>query len=329
MRNKQVIQFLIIFTIGGFFLYFVFKGIQWSDLSQKLADANYAWIALGMSIGVFSHLIRAWRATMFYKPLGYDVKVSQSFFAVMIGYMMNYIIPRAGEVSRCAVLNRTNDMPVQKTLGTVVTERIVDMVILLLLLGVVFFFNIDLLMGYLDNNMSPQSDANAGFPYKLIFFGLIVAIFAALYFFRNKLKQLPVYTKIAGILSGFAEGLLSIRNLQQPVLFVVLSIVIWLCYVLMMYFCLFAMTPTANLTFMNALVVFAIGTIGMIIPAPAAGAGTFHFAIMQSLMLFGVPEADGIAYATIVHGVQMAVLVLIGALCSIPVFLFNRKNKIA
>jgi glycosyltransferase 2 family protein len=327
LRNKQVIQFLIIFTIGGFFLYFVFKGIQWSDLSQKLADANYAWIALGMAIGVFSHLIRAWRATMLYKPMGYEIGVLRSFYAVMVGYMMNYIIPRAGELSRCAALSKTDDIPVQKSLGTVVTERIVDMVFLLILLGLVFVMNIDLLLSFLQQHEQATTAQSGGINIKWVLALLSIGVAVMLFMLRKKITSHPIYKKISDVVAGFAEGLLSIKHVKQPILFIVLSAIIWLCYVLMMYFCLFAMSATANLTFMNTLVVFAIGTIGMIIPAPAAGAGTYHFAVMQSLLLFGVPEADGIAYATIVHGVQMIVLVLIGAFCSIPVFLINRKNK--
>lgn len=323
MKKKQAIQLFIIFVVGGFFLYFVFKGIAWSDLKQKLAAANYSWIALGMGIGVLSHWIRAWRATLLYAPMGYAIPVKSSFYAVMTGYMMNYLIPRAGELSRCAALTKSHDLPVEKSLGTVVTERLVDMLMLLLILVGVFTLNFSLLLSYLETN-APQS-STSGISLKWLILGFAVIILALIYLLRKRIQAHPFYTKIASIVTGFMEGLLSIKQVKQPILFIILSILIWVCYILMMYFCLFAMPTTANLTFMNTVVVFAVGTVGMIIPAPAAGAGTYHFAVMQSLMLFGVPEADGIAYATIVHGVQMVVLVLIGAVCSIPLFLIMKK----
>jgi uncharacterized membrane protein YbhN (UPF0104 family) len=326
VKGKQVIQYLLIFAIGGFFLYFVFKGIAWQELRSKLSGANYYWIALGMLTGVFSHWVRAWRATALYKPLGFSVSTLRSFYAVMVGYMMNYIIPRAGELSRCAVLNKTDDLPVQKSLGTVITERIVDMVILLLLLALVFFMNVDLIMNYISGQLQSRG-GNTGSGYKLILLVVLGLMAVAGWLVFKKFSTHPILLKVKTILTGFVEGLLTIRAVANPMLFVFQSIVIWLCYVLMMYFCLFAMDATASLTFMNTLVVFAIGTIGMIIPAPAAGAGTYHFAVMQSLLFFGVAEGDGIAYATLVHGVQMIVLIAIGALCSIPVFLLNKKKN--
>lgn len=307
-------------------MYFVFKGIEWKELSQKLKGANYYWIALGMLVGVISHWVRAWRATALYMPLGFTVTSLRSFYAVMVGYLVNYIIPRAGEVSRCAVLNKTDDLPVQKTLGTVITERIVDMAMLVLILLLVFFMNAQLIVQYVNEQWQRRAGISLS-GNKLIIAGIVLVAFVAGWFLLKKLAVHPVVIKIKQILTGFAEGLLSIRSVANPVLFIFQSMVIWLCYILMMYFCLFALNATSALTFYDTLVVFAIGTIGMIIPAPAAGAGTYHFAVMQSLMLFGVSESDGIAFATLVHGVQMIVLIAIGIVCCIPVFLLGKKKN--
>lgn len=307
-------------------MYFVFKGIEWKELSQKLKGANYYWIALGMFVGVISHWVRAWRATALYMPLGFTVTSLRSFYAVMVGYLVNYIIPRAGEVSRCAVLNKTDDLPVQKTLGTVITERIVDMAILVLILLLVFFMNAQLIVQYVNEQWQSRAGISPS-GNKLLLAGMVLVAFVAGWFLLKKLAAHPIVMKIKQILTGFAEGLLSIRSVANPVLFIFQSMVIWLCYILMMYFCLFALNATSALTFYDTLVVFAIGTIGMIIPAPAAGAGTYHFAVMQSLMLFGVSESDGIAFATLVHGVQMIVLMAIGIVCCIPVFLLGKKKN--
>lgn len=324
---KSAIQYGIVALIGAFFLYFVFKGTDWNDLLLKFESANYWWIAAGMSISIFSHYIRAYRAVMLYDVLHYNVKVKNSFYAVMIGYMMNYIIPRAGEVSRCAALTKTDDIPVNKSLGTVVTERIFDMVILLVILLVVFLFQFDLLAQFIATSLSATTEEPSGLNIKLLL--LIAVTVGAIFLFiiRKKLATNPVFIKIMGLLLGFGEGLMSIRKVKKPLLFIVLSVVIWLCYVLMMYFCLFAMEATSNLSFMDCLTVFVIGSIGMIIPAPGAGAGTYHFAVMQSLLLFGVAEADGIAYATIVHGVQMILLLAIGAVCSLLVLAQHKKKN--
>jgi glycosyltransferase 2 family protein len=323
---KSAIQYGIIGLIGAFFLYFVFKGTDWSDLLVKFQLTNYWWIAAGMSISILSHYIRGYRAVMLYEVMHYNVKVKNSFYAVMIGYMMNYIIPRAGEVSRCATLTKTDDIPVNKSLGTVVTERIFDMIILLAILFIVFLFQFDLLVNFISNSLSAGSNASTGPNIKLILLGVAVAGALFIYLIRKKLATHPLFVKLMGLLLGFGEGLMSIRKVKKPILFILLSIAIWFCYVLMMYFCLFAMEATASLSFMDCLTVFVIGSIGMIIPAPGAGAGTYHFAVMQSLLLFGVAEADGIAYATIVHGVQMILLLAIGAVCSLLVLAQHKKK---
>jgi uncharacterized membrane protein YbhN (UPF0104 family) len=327
-RIKSIIQFSVITLIGGFFLYFVFKGIDWSDLLDKFNHTNYGWIAIGLFIAMISHFIRAYRATMLYDVLGYKVPVSNSFYAVMIGYMMNYIIPRAGEVSRCAALTKTDDIPVNKSLGTVVTERVFDMVILLLFLGVVFFVQFDMINGYIQKSFSGKDVEASGISLKWILAGIVAVGGVLFWVLRKKLATHPLYDKVMTMLKGFAEGLLSIRQVKRPFLFIVLSLMIWLCYLLMMYFCLFSMEATSHLSFMDCVTVFAIGTIGVVIPAPGAGAGTYHFAVMQSLLLFGVPEADGIAYATIVHGVQMIMFLLVGGLCSLAVLAMHKKKSV-
>jgi hypothetical protein len=327
-KLKSFLQFSVITIIGVCFLYFVFKGTDWNDLLEKFKQTNYWWIAAGMLVSIFSHFIRGYRATMLYEALDYKVPVKNSFYAVMIGYMMNYIIPRAGEVSRCAALTKTDDIPIDKSLGTVVTERIFDMVILLLIIAIVFLMQFDMLSDFLQKTFSSSQTTNSSAPnFKLIFIG-IIAVGLVLFLIRKKLIANPLFTKVMKLVKGFSEGLLSIRQVKNPILFVVLSITIWVCYIIMMYFCLFSMEATKNLGFMDCVTVFAIGSIGMIIPAPGAGAGTYHFAVMQSLLLFGVAQTDGIAYATIVHGVQMILLLLIGAVCSLLV-LSTQKKKLA
>ncbi len=327
-KLKSLIQYTVITLIGVFFLYFVFKGTDWSDLVTKFENANYWWITAGMIVSMFSHYLRGLRAVMLYEPLGYKVPVKNSFYAVMIGYMMNYIIPRAGEVSRCAALTKTDDIPVEKSLGTVVTERVFDMVILLIILAIVFFMQFELLSNFLKQSFGTnQQQTSSGFDIKWIL-GIIVLGFALVIFLiRKKLAANPLFKKVIDLLKGFGEGLLSIRKIKNPVYFVFLSIAIWFCYVMMMYFCLFATKATENLGFMECLTVFAIGAIGIVIPAPGAGAGTYHFAIMSSLLLFGVPQADGIAYATIVHGIQMILLLAIGSICSLLVLAMHKKKN--
>jgi uncharacterized protein (TIRG00374 family) len=325
---KKVIQYLVILLVGGGFMYYVFKDQNWAELWQKIATANLWWLSLGLLVSIFSHWLRAYRAVLMYDAMNYKIKTSNSFYAVLIGYMMNYFIPRAGEVARCATLNKSDNLPVEKSLGSVVTERIFDVIIMLFLLGLVFLIQFNLIWDFIQKalaNNQTQAATNS-FPIKLILLGLIVIMAAVAFVLRNKIKTHPLFSKILVVLKGFTDGLLSIKNVKKPYLFVLLSISIWACYILMMYFCFFALQSTEHLNFAACLTVFAIGSIGVALPAPGAGAGTYHYFISQSLLLFGVASVDGVAYATMVHGAQMVLLITLGLISSLILFL--KKSKL-
>ncbi|MBP9187831.1 MAG: flippase-like domain-containing protein [Bacteroidia bacterium] len=322
---KKTAQTAIIFAIGAAFLYFVFKGTNWPDLWQKFIQANFNWIAVGLAISLISHWLRAYRATMLYQAMDYKISTANSLHAVFIGYFINYFIPRGGEVSRCAALTKTNQLPIEKGLGSVIVERLVDMLMLVVIIGLVFLLQFNVIYDYITTNLGANKTAESNnLKYYLI--GATFLVGVMLWLMRKKLVALSLFIKLLDKVKGFAQGFASIKQVQKPVLFMVLSAGIWLCYILMMYFCLFALTATASLTFTQCLTVFAMGTIGMIIPAPGAGAGTYHFAVMQGLLLFGVAQEDGIAYATIVHGAQMVMFIVIGAISSLVVLSKHKQQ---
>ncbi len=326
---KKLIQYGIILLVGGGFLFLVFKDTNWTELFQKMANANLYWLTLGVFISLLSHWIRAYRATQLYDAMHFKVSATNSFYAVLIGYMMNYIIPRAGEVSRCAAISKTDDVPVEKSLGSVVTERLVDMAILVLILGLIFLMQFDLISNFIQSALNSQNTTNENqtIPIKWIVLGLLFLIGILLFVLRKKLVKSALFIRIFEMIQGFGDGLLSIRHVKNPYLFVFLSLLIWLGYILMMYVCLFSMDATSHLNFVDCLTVFAIGTIGVVLPAPGAGAGTYHFFVMQSLLLFGVAKEDGIAYATMVHGIQMLVLIALGAMASLIVLSKQKKKE--
>ncbi|MFY8020424.1 MAG: lysylphosphatidylglycerol synthase transmembrane domain-containing protein [Bacteroidia bacterium] len=323
---KNIVQYAIILAIGILFLSYVFNGIDWNDQLSRMKSANPYWLALGMAVSLLSHWFRAYRGILLYDALGYKTSSKNSFYAVLIGYMANYFIPRAGEVSRCASLSKTDGIPMEKSLGTVVTERVVDMFILLLILLVIFVLQIDLIKQFLESY--PILNENSQGSSIIKWFALVVILlgFLAAYIFRKRISGFPLVQRIVLLLKGFAEGLLSIKNVRSPFLFILLSVLIWMGYIFMMYTCLFALEATSNLSFVDCLTVFAIGTIGIVLPAPGAGAGTYHFFVMQSLLLFGVQKEDGIAYATLVHGTQMVFLIAAGLIAVLMVFLQKKKK---
>ncbi len=321
---KQAIQYAIVFAIGGLFLFLVFNKTDWQQLWSILSNANYYWIAVGMFISWISHIIRAYRATMLYEAMSYKVSVANSYHAVIIGYFMNYLIPRGGEISRAASVFKTNQLALEKGLGSIVTERLVDLIMMLFVLAIVFVFQVDLILSFLQKQTSNTSGTNSSSVNIIYIIGVVLLSVIFIFVFRKKITAFPLVLKVIDKLKGFASGLTSITKIKRPILFIVLSVCIWVCYILMMYFCLFALPGTSSLNFLQCLTVFALGTIGVIIPAPGAGAGTYHFAVTQGLLLFGVAETEGTAYATLVHGAQMIMFLILGVISSVIVL---RKTK--
>jgi uncharacterized protein (TIRG00374 family) len=252
--------------------------------------------------------------------------VKKTFSAVMVGYLVNYAIPRAGEVARCALLMRTDKIPVEKSLGTVVLERIFDFIILGLLVMATFIFQFDLIMEIyerLKGNSSSGSGQTSIIKYILLAGVLLGGIVLALFFiFRNKIKSTAIYIKIETMLLGFWTGMKSISQVKNKLLFIFYSLGIWFCYLMMMYFSFKGLHATEALGMNEALLVLVASTFGMVMPVPG-GTGPFHYFTRESLILFGVSAIDGTSYATIVHGAQLLMFATVGSIC----FLILRSEE--
>ncbi len=330
---KKTIQYFIVLAIGGAFLWFVFAGTDWTELWSKIKNADYYWISLGMAIGIFSHYLRGLRAVLMYEPLGYKVPVKHSFYAVLIGYFINYIIPRAGELSRCAALYKTDDIPVNKSLGTVVAERAFDLLLLVFILSFTTLAQLDFIDEVATKLSSEPMRATEPRSFylsiKFMLLAFVVIVGSVFLLFRKLLLAVPLVKKVLVLAKGFWEGIMTVRKIRKPSLFWIYSSGIWFGYLMMMYCCLKGMDATNELGMMACATVFALGCVGIVIPAPAAGAGTYHYFIILALSLYNVPREDALAYATLVHGAQMILLMLLGAISSVMVLLVQRKKNIA
>ncbi|MSQ78511.1 MAG: flippase-like domain-containing protein [Flavobacteriaceae bacterium] len=327
---KKTIQYSSILAIGGAFLWFVFAGTDWTELWSKIINANYYWISLGMAIGIVSHYLRGLRAVLLYEPMGFKVPVKHSFYAVLIGYFINYIIPRAGELSRCASLYKTDDIPVNKSLGTVVAERAFDLLLLVLILSFITLSQLDLINKVITKlggeTESVTEPRNFYLSIKFMLLVFVVVTGSVFLLFRKRLLAVPLVQKVLVLAKGFWEGIMTVRKVSKPSLFWIYSSGIWLGYLMMMYCCLKGMDATNQLGIMACATVFALGCVGIVIPAPAAGAGTYHYFIILALSMYDIPREDALAYATLVHGAQMILLIGLGAVSSVMVLLVQRKK---
>lgn len=320
-RLKAVFQYTFILALVAFLIWFSLRNLTVSggdgSYSSKLnylfktwQSANKGWLIAMAFLAILSHVIRAIRWRMLMEPSGYKPKLSSSFLSLMVGYLVNLVVPRGGEISRCYNLYKLEKTPVEISFGTVVIERLVDVVCLLILLLISFFVESEKLFLFIK-----ELPIGTGESRLQIFFYLGLGfIFIALicYYLYKKNKKINAFVVRTWI--GFKEGLLSVFKLQRKGLFIFYSLLIWFLYFAMSYTVIMAFPETSHLGIGAVLSLFAIGSIAMAVPLPG-GTGSYHVLVPQGLVfLYHIPQSDAVAFVFIFHGWQTAILILGGAI---------------
>ncbi len=322
-KFKNLGKYLISFLLASGLLYYVYKGQNISSLLAELSQTNYLWILLSFLVAILAHVSRAIRWNMLLEPLGYKPSIFNTFNAVMLGYGANFIFPRAGEVARCGILYKSDDIPVDKSIGTVVAERIVDLITMMVFMAVTFLLEFKTLMGFVLKYNQNQTTSDSLFKTYFFYLILFMVVIGAgiLYFFRNRILKMK-------FVKGLMEGILSIKDCKNIPLFIFHSVFIWFCYYLMMYFALKSLPSTSHLSPIISLSLLMISTMGMIIPVPG-GIGAYHFLVTEGLVLYGVNKESGAAFAGISHSLQiLEIFVLAGFSFFVSSYLISKaKNK--
>jgi len=258
------------------------------------------------------------------EPLGKKPRMLNVFLSVMVGYLMNLVIPRMGEISRCGVLARYEKISFTKLLGTVVTERITDVIMLLLLTIIVVVSQFGKILQFLKNNpdIVEKADHILLSPTMLI---AVVVIVALVVFFRKNISKSDFFEKIKKIITNFAEGLKTINKMNNKGWFIFHTVFIWFMYYLMLYVVFFSFDFTSSLSPIAGLTTFVLASFGMVAPVQG-GIGAWHFMAIQSLMVYGVEKSDGVIFAFLAHTSMTALLVVMG-LISLLVLPFVNKRK--
>jgi glycosyltransferase 2 family protein len=334
LKNKLIsaLKFIILLTIGVLFLLFAFKGQNPSKLFNDLRTADYSWVALSLLVSLAGHWLRAVRWNMLINPLGYRPSSKHTFYAVMTGYLANLAFPRMGEISRCGALTRTDHIPLNALIGTVILERIVDVMILflvLLLAGIMQFGLIsDFLYEHLFSGIITRVENNT-LLLTCLFTGFVLFIAVAFILFKRYKKWVyrsRFVAKSIELITGIRNGFITIRKINRPWLFIIYSIGIWFTYYLSTYLCFFAIKATSGLDAFAALFVLGIGGLGMSAPVQG-GIGAYHFLVSEGLVLLSVPKADGLSFATITHSSQTLLVLVIGSLSLIRILSLRRKTE--
>ncbi len=297
-----------------------------------MKNANYFWLGLSLVIGSFAQVSRAIRWQMLIKPLGFRPGFLNTLFAVMISYFANLLFPRLGEVTRCAVLTRYEKVPMQHLIGTVITERILDLIALALILLLGFVMEFDKILEYFNNGFQ-EVNATAVVEQKsffarnfiLITLGIGAATLTLTFLaFRKAIMKLRFYHKVRDAAKGMLDGVKSVRHVDKIGWMVFHSIFIWICYYMMMYVCIYSIPETSELSFGAVITAFVIGSVAMIISP--GGIGLYPVFVAGALMLYGVDKAFGSSFGMLVWGTQTISIVVFGSLSFILLPILNRTT---
>jgi len=327
-----ILKFVFFLGLGILFIWLSIKDLtaeERQEIIKAFHTANYNWVILGMVFGIFSHIFRALRWMMFMEPMGYKPRLRNSFYAVMIGYMANLAFPRLGEVTRCGILAKYEKIPFNKTLGTVITERAIDMVIFFLLFILMITTQIGTISDYMDETIYPKLLEKFGaLHYSRLFwitFGSLIILLGVLFFlFRHRLRKFKLYQQIKNLVIGFWEGLKSLSKIRRPWLFIFYSLSIWALYFLMLYVCFFCFPETSHLSFGAGLSALVLGTIGILITP--GGIGLYPALIEETMRLYGVALVTGLALGWIVWATQTLMILILGG-ASLLLLSFNKTHN--
>jgi uncharacterized protein (TIRG00374 family) len=312
-------------------LWLAFRGQDLQKILIDLKNANYFWVIASAAVSILAHFIRGLRWKMLIKPLGHEPSNANTYHAVMVGYLANLAVPRMGEISRCGVLNRSNKIPLNSLIGTVIIERIIDVLFLLSILVFSILLEYNRIFDFIKINiLIPMFDKFSSSSIVIyLSIGMLVIAFAVFYIikaYHEKLLNVKLYNKLFSILIGFKEGILSVIKMEKKGLFIIYSIAIWFLYILSTYLCYFAIESTSSLSFSSAIFVMAVGGIGMSAPVQG-GIGAYEATVQLGLLVYGVAAVNGLAYATLNHSSQILSILIFGSISLLYIFLKFRKNK--
>ncbi len=337
---KKVVKYILFIAIALLLLYLAFRGTNFDEVVDHLKQADYTWIVISIFMGYAAVISRGYRWLLLLEPLGYKPRVWSSIHAVSFGYMFNIFVPRGGELGRCGVLSKSEGIPVDKLFGTVILERVIDFIFLILIVFVAFVLNIDEFFKILSTDIEIESQAvdQSQIDVFLDIFlhwakFVLIGIFGAsaalglvvILFFRKRLIAHPKFSAVRNFWDGLKVGFASINKLDHKGQFILHSLFIWVMYYAMVYISFFSLPETSGLTVSDGFFIMMAASLGIVIPAPG-GIGSYHYLVTLALVVLGLSKGVGFSFATIVHTSQTLMLLSAG-LIGLIYFSFSKKVK--
>ncbi|MEP1489896.1 MAG: lysylphosphatidylglycerol synthase transmembrane domain-containing protein [Algibacter sp.] len=314
-KTANILKISLPLLLGVFLVWYSLRDVPLPKILEYWKSSNKNWILLGLFLGFLSHLSRAYRWRFQLEPLGYHIKFGNSVMAVFATYLINYTIPRAGEVARATILTNYEDVPFEKGIGTIVAERIADLIVMLGVITITLFLEFDFIYSFLVEKFDP---------FKVII-TLIVFVFLAFIFFRFiKNSESKFAIKLKGFVNGLIEGATSIFKMKKKWAFIFHTLFIWTMYVLMFYVTSFAIGDLNGIPTGAILIGFISASFS--IAATSGGIGAYPVAVYLGFSIFGIAEEPSIAFGWIMWASQTLMIIVFGGLSLIYLPIYNRKK---
>jgi uncharacterized protein (TIRG00374 family) len=324
---KQGLQYGVSFILGIVLMYYVFRNENLTQIWSDIKNANYYWVLVTYVITFFAHYLRAYRWNLLIQQSGSTIKTSEAFLGLLAGYGANLVLPRMGEITRCAVVSKRQNISFDTTLGTVVAERLFDFISLLLLMVITVIWQYDVLyqfittlLSQLFGKMQPSSMIIL-----TIILGLLLIIGVLIWKKMIQHSNNLFLLKIKNFLLGLGKGVVSIIEMPNKTSFLISTVLIWICYFLMTYLIFLALPSTSHLAWGAGLSVLVMGAFGIAAPVQG-GIGAYHWIVSQTLLLYGLSESTGKTYATLAHASQMALTIVFSLICFSVIAFLKPKN---
>lgn len=328
--TKTVFTVLISMLLAGALIWWAMRDLDLNKTWKSLKQANYWWISISVVLGMFAYILRSERWRMLLEPMDHKPKSNHAFYAVCMNYFWNLVIPRSGELARCTSLYTLDKTPVDKSFGTVISERVIDFICLAFMGFLALIFNFDIIINLAKEvqtaraNETAQNSNSWG---TYIFIGIVLISAILIFLFKEKLKQLQFFHKIKMFFYGLRQGLKTVFQLKEKWKFITLTVLIWIFYYLMTYLVAFAMPETAHLTPAIGLYLLLVGGIGMVIPA-SGGIGAYHSAMAFGFIALGLGKDIGVTFAFLVHTPHTLIALIFGLVSLVMISVEKSKTII-
>ncbi|MCS6823331.1 MAG: flippase-like domain-containing protein [Cytophagaceae bacterium] len=326
MTKKLFIRYAIL-ALACVLLYFLLKKQNANEVIDSITQSDWRWFIPVFAITFLGNIIRALRWRMMVQSGGYALTLSNAFLALMCGYFINFLVPRLGELTRCVALKKNESVPVEYSLGTVVTERLIDVLSILLITFCAFAAYYSSLHLFFEKHLFPGIKYFFTSKLKLAVFAssMLLLCIIAYFLLSRKLARNKWWLKGVEFFARAKNGMLSIFRMKQRVFFLIATACIWVCYFLSTYLWFFGYAPFHSSGFKEALILLIAGTVARSFPVQGQGAGIYHFMIAQTVLLFGISEKDGLVLSILIYITQTAFYFFVGGICALIV-LFQKEK---